>query len=214
MAWRLYTYYRSTAAWRVRIALALKGLRYEAVPVHLRKDEQLAADYRAISPQALVPTLTSGEQFLGQSLAIIEYLEETHPEPPLLPADPVARARVRQLALAVACDIHPLNNLRVLRHLKHQIGLSDAALVAWQRHWIVAGLAAIETLLAQSPATGRFCHGDTPGLADLCLIPQLYNARRADVDLAPYPVIRRIEAACRENPAFIAADPARQPDAE
>jgi maleylpyruvate isomerase len=211
---RLYTYYRSSAAYRVRIALNLKGLSYEAVPVHLRKNEQNAAAYRAINPQGLIPTLTADGHAIGQSLAIIEYLDEIHPEPPLLPKEPHARARVRQIAYAVACDIHPLNNLRMLRHLKDRLGLDEDALTVWQHHWITEGFAAIETLLADSPDTGRFCHRDAPGLADICLVPQLYNARRTGVDLAPYPTMTRIEAACQELPAFAAAHPTRQPDAE
>ena len=214
MTMRLYTYYRSSAAWRVRIALNLKRLSYEAVPIHLRKAEQSAPDYAALNPQKLVPTLTVDDHPLGQSLAIVEYLDEMHPEPPLLPNEPLARARIRQIANIIACDIHPLNNLRVLRYLNRQYALGDLARSAWQRHWIVDGFAAIETMLARSPATGRFCHGDAPGLADLCLVPQIYNARRSDVDLSPYPTILRIEAACSDLAAFAAAHPSRQPDAE
>lgn len=211
---QLYTYYRSSAAWRVRIALNLKELSYDAVPVHLRKNEQQAPEYRALNPQGLVPTLEVDGHILGQSLAIVEYLEETHPEPALLPKEPLARARVRQIAGIIASDIHPLNNLRVLRLLKSQFAIGEVALASWQRHWVVDGLAAIETLLAQSPNTGLFCHGNTPGLADLCLVPQLYNARRNDVDVAPYPTMLRIEAVCSDHPAFAAAHPSRQPDAE
>ncbi len=214
MAMRLYTYYRSSAAYRVRIALNLKGLVYEAIPVHLRTNEQNAAAYRAINPQGLIPTLTEDGRAIGQSLAIIEYLDEVHPEPPLLPQEPRARARVRQIAFAVACDIHPLNNLRMLRHLKERLRQDDDALTVWQHHWMAEGFAAIEILLADSPDTGRFCHGNTPGLADICLVPQLYNARRVGLDLAPYPTMMRIEAACQEVAAFAAAHPARQPDAE
>jgi maleylpyruvate isomerase len=211
---RLYTYFRSSAAYRVRIALNLKGLSYEPIPVHLRKDEQNAAGYRAINPQGLIPTLTEDGHAIGQSLAIIEYLDEVHPDPPLLPAEPLARARVRQIACAIACDIHPLNNLRMLRHLKGRLGLDDDALTVWQHHWMAEGFSAIETLLADSPDTGRFCHGDRPGLADICLVPQLFNARRNGLDLTPYPTIVRIDAACSEIPAFAAAHPSRQPDAE
>jgi maleylpyruvate isomerase len=214
MALRLYTYYRSSAAYRVRIALNLKGLAYEAISVHLRKNEQNAAAYRAINPQGLIPTLTEDGRAMGQSLAIIEYLEEVHPEPPLLPQEPRARARVRQIAFAIACDIHPLNNLRLLRYVEERFSLDDDALTVWQTHWMTEGFAAIETLLADSPDTGRFCHGNTPGLADICLVPQLYNARRVGLDLAPYPTMTRIDAACQEIAAFAAAHPARQPDAE
>ena len=211
---RLYTYYRSTAAWRVRIALNLKGLRYEAVPVHLLKNEQQSQAYAALNPQKLIPTLMVDDHAIGQSLAIVEYLEETYPEPPLLPKEPQARARARQLAYAVACDIHPINNLRVLRYLKDQCDLSDPARAAWQRHWIGEGLTAVETMLTLAPQSGQFCCGDTPGLADLCLVPQLFNARRNDLDLSPYPTILAIEAACNAHPAFAAAHPASQPDAE
>lgn len=212
MGLQLYTYYRSSAAYRVRIALNLKSLSYEAVPVHLRKNEQQTPAYRALNPQGLVPTLVEDGRTIGQSLAIIEYLDEVQPEPPLLPHEPLARAHVRQIAYAIVCDIHPINNLRVLRYLKHQFDSGDVALAAWQRHWVTDGLAAVETLL--KPQAACFCHGDTPGLADLCLVPQLYNARRGDVDLAPYPTILKIEAACREHPAFAAAHPSRQLDAE
>lgn len=214
MALRLYTYYRSSATYRVRIALNLKNLAYEAIPVHLRRNEQNAAAYRTINPQGLIPTLTEDGHAIGQSLAIIEYLDETYPEPPLLPQEPRARARVRQIAFAIACDIHPLNNLRMLRYVKERFSLDDDALTVWQHHWMADGFAAIETLLGDSPDTGRFCHGNTPGLADICLVPQLYNARRVGLDLAPYPTMMRIDAACQEIAAFAAAHPARQPDAE
>ncbi|MDR3527022.1 MAG: maleylacetoacetate isomerase [Rhizomicrobium sp.] len=210
----LYTYYRSSAAWRVRIALALKGLPYEAIPIHLRKHEQEAPRYRALNPQGLVPMLQDGDHFISQSIAIIEYLDEVHPQPPLLPSTALARARVRQLALTIACDIHPLNNLRVELYLKNQLGIDQAARAVWQRHWMNEGFAALETLLAHSAETGRYCHGDTPSLADLCLVPQLGNARRNDLDLSPYPTILAIEAACNAHPAFAAAQPARQADAE
>lgn len=210
----LYTYYRSSAAYRVRIALALKGISYESVSVHLRKNEQQVASYRALNPQGLIPTLIEDGHAIGQSLAIIDYLEETHPEPSLFPKKPLARARVRQIAYSIACDIHPLNNLRVMRRLKSQCGLDDDGCTAWQRHWMAEGFAALENLLAHSPDTGRYCHGDTPSIADLCLVPQLYNGRRAELDLSPYPTLLRIDAACNEHPAFAAAHPARQPDAE
>jgi maleylpyruvate isomerase len=213
---KLYTYFRSSAAFRVRIALNLKGLAYESVPVHLLKDggQQRKDAYRAINPSALVPALQDDARILTQSLAIIEYLDETHPQVPLLPADAAGRARVRSLALMVACDIHPLGNLRVLKYLKHELGVSEEAKMAWLQHWIGDGFQALEAHLARSPDTGRFCHGDQPTLADCCLVPQVVNALRFNVDLAPYPSIARIHAACNELPAFIAANPSEQPDAE
>jgi len=213
---KLYTYFRSSAAYRVRIGLNLKGLAYEAVPVHLVRGggEHLTPAYRALNAGAMVPTLVDGDAALGQSLAILEYLDETHPAVPLLPADPLGRARVRSLALTVACEIHPLNNLRVLKYLAGQFDASDEAKNAWYRHWVGEGLQIIETRLAREPQTGRYCQGETPTLADCCLIPQVFNAERFQVDLAPYPTIRRIHAACAELPAFAAAHPARQPDAE
>ena len=213
---KLYTYFRSSAAYRVRIGLNLKGLAYEAVPVHLVRGggEHLTPAYRALNAGAMVPTLVDGDAALGQSLAILEYLDETPPAVPLLPADPLGRARVRSLALTVACEIHPLNNLRVLKYLAGEFGASDEAKSAWYRHWVGEGMQIIETRLAREPQTGRYCHGETPTLADCCLIPQVFNAERFQVDLAPYPTIRRIHAACAELPAFAAAHPARQPDAE
>ncbi|ADP15116.1 maleylacetoacetate isomerase 1 [Achromobacter xylosoxidans A8] len=213
---QLYSYFRSSAAYRVRIALNLKGLPYEYLPVHLLKDggQQLSADYRKVNPTALVPTLVDGDAVIGQSLAIIEYLEETHPEVPLLPADAIGRARVRDLALGIACDTHPLNNLRVLKYLKHTLGVDEAAKTAWYKHWVHQGLEALEAQLAGSAATGRFCHGDTPTIADLCLVPQVANAQRFDCDLSAMPNVVRIDAACRALPAFDAAAPGKQPDAE
>jgi maleylacetoacetate isomerase len=213
---KLYTYFRSSAAYRVRIALNLKGLPYEAVPVHLVRHggEQLADDYRAVNPSALVPALQDDAATITQSMAIVEYLEETHRAVPLLPADPLARARVRELAQMVACDIHPLNNLRILRYLVRTLGISEEAKNEWYRHWVMEGFAALEGHLARDPAPGRFCHGDTPTIADCFLVPQVYNAARFDVDMAPYPRIAAIDAACATLPAFIAAHPAQQPDAE
>lgn len=213
---QLYSYFRSSAAYRVRIALNLKGLPYEYLAVHLLKDggQQLSADYRKVNPTALVPTLVDGDAVIGQSLAIIEYLEETHPQVPLLPADAIGRARVRDLALGIACDTHPLNNLRVLKYLKHTLGVDEAAKTAWYQHWVRQGLEALEAQLAGSSATGKFCHGDTPTIADLCLVPQVANARRFECDLAAMPTVMRIDAACRELPAFDAAAPGKQPDAE
>lgn len=210
----LYDYWRSSAAYRVRIALNLKGLAYHSVPVNLRTGEEGLPGYRAVNPQGLVPTLVDDEGSpLTQSLAIIEYLEETRPLPALLPADPPARARVRALALVVACETHPLNNLRVLNHLGSVLGADKAARDAWYRHWVAEGLAALEALLASHPATGRYCHGDAPGLADICLIPQVYNARRFECDLQPYPTVTRISEACAALPAFDRARPELQPDA-
>jgi maleylpyruvate isomerase len=212
----LYTYFRSSAAYRVRIALALKGLDYTAVPVHLLKGggEHLEPRYRDVNPGALVPTLVDGTTRIPQSLAIIEYLEETHPEPALLPSDAAGRARVRAIALDVACDIHPLNNLRVLNYLTDTLGLSQAARDTWYRHWVETGLGTVEQRLAGDAATGRYCHGDTPTVADCCLVPQVFNARRFDVDLEAFPAVRRIAAACERLAAFRAAAPAAQPDAE
>lgn len=213
---KLYTYFRSSAAYRVRIALNLKGLPYDSVPVHLLRSggEQLLQPYLGIHPGALLPAFDDEGLILTQSLAIIEYLDERHPAVPLLPADAAGRARVRALALTVACDIHPLGNLRVLKYLKQQFAISDEAKLAWQHHWMADGLATLEKLLAGHPDTGRFCHGDQPTLADCCLLPQLFNAERFGLDLAPYPTLRRIQAACAQLPAFIAAHPAQQPDAE
>lgn len=212
---QFYSYYLSSAAYRVRIALNLKALPHEMVPIHLRKDggQQLQEAYRAINPAALVPALVDGDLTLSQSLAIIEYLEDTHPQPALLPADPAGRARVRALALSIACDIHPLNNLRVLKYLKNELGVEDAARDDWYRHWVMLGLEAFEAELARSPVQGTFCYGDTPTLADICLVPQLANARRVDCDLSGLVRILRIEAACLALPAFANAAPALQPDA-
>ena len=213
---RLYTYYRSSAAYRVRIALALKGLPYESVPVHLLKDggEQHQSAYRAVNPAGLVPALQDGGVLLTQSLAIMEYLDETRPSPALLPQDASGRARVRALAQMVACDIHPLNNLRVLRYLSHPLEQPEDTRNTWARHWMGLGLAAMEDALAHSPHTGLCCHGDAPTLADCCLIPQTFNARRFGMDLAAWPTIQRIVAHCEALAPFEQAHPARQGDAE
>ncbi len=211
---KLYGYFRSSAAYRVRIALGLKGLRYEYVAIHLRKGEQGAAPYREMNPYELVPTLVDDRGTFTQSLAILEYLDERYPQPPLLPSAPEARARVRAIALAIACDIHPIDNLRVLRYLLRTIGASETAKDAWYRHWIDVGLTALEAQLAREPATGEFCHGRTATLADCCLVPQLANARRAGIPLDAYPTLTRIEAMCNALPAFAAAVPEKQPDAE
>ena len=212
---KLYDYFRSSAAYRVRIALNLKGLAPERAFVHLRRGAQRADDYLTLNPQGLLPSLvTETGDVLTQSLAIIEWLDETYREPPLLPPDTAERARVRALALAIACDIHPLNNLRVLNYLTGTLGATDAQKDGWYRYWCDVGFEALETRLAREPATGAFCHGGAPSLADICLVPQLANARRVNLDLEPYPTLLRIEAACLALPAFANAAPAKQPDAE
>jgi len=212
----LYGYFRSSAAFRVRIALNLKSIPVEQKFVHLLRagGEQHGTDYKALNPQELVPTLVHDGHAIGQSLAIIEYLDEIVPEPPLLPGGPASRARVRQIAYAVACDIHPVNNLRVNLYLRDALGAGDNARAEWQRHWMAKGFAALETLLTNSDDTGAYCHGDSPTLADVCLIPQLANARRVELDLEPYPTLMRIEAHALSNHAFEAALPKNQPDAE
>ena len=210
---KLYTYFRSSAAFRVRIALNLKGLAYEPAFVHLAKGEHRAAAYGAINPQALLPTLDEGGHLLTQSLAILEYLEETHPSPPLLPTDPFERARVRSLALLVACEIHPVNNLRVLQHLKRALGQNEEQVNAWYRHWIADGLAKVEAELAR-PGTGNYCHGNRPTMADCCLVPQVFNAQRYKCDTAPYPTTMRVFGECMKLDAFDRAQPSKQPDAE
>lgn len=214
----LYGYWRSSAAYRVRIALNLKGLAYRQVPVHLVKDggQQRAADYRALNPQQLVPLLVdeaNGGARISQSLAILEYLDEVFPVPALLPADPVERAQVRSLAMHIACEIHPLNNLRVLQYLSAELGVDDEAKNAWYRHWVETGLEAVERQLAAGPA-GDFCHGDTPGLADCVLVPQIFNAQRFGCRLDHVPRVMRVFERCMQHPAFIAAQPSRCPDAE
>lgn len=212
---KLFSYWRSSAAYRVRIALNLKRLAYEIAPVHLLRDggEQRKADYRALNPQGLVPVLMHGQRVMRQSLAIIEYLDETWPDPPLLPAAARDRARVRALAQIVACEIHPLNNLRVLQYLEHEWSVPLPEREQWIRHWVGEGLAALEALLADHPSTGEYCDGDQPGLADCCLVPQVFNAQRFGVDLAPYPTVRRINETCLALPEFAAAHPENQPDA-
>ncbi len=211
--WRLYTYFRSSAAYRVRIALNLKGLSYEPVFVHLRKGEQQGEAYRAVNPQGLVPALETAEGVLAQSLAIIEYLDETHPSPPLLPAEPFARAQVRRMAQIIACDIHPLNNLAVLKTLKRDFGADEEAIGRWYAHWIHRGFAALEELVARYGSAER-SFGEAVTLADVCLVPQMANARRFAVDLEPFPRLVAIDAALRALPAFAAAAPEAQPDAE
>ena len=214
MVMKLYGYFRSSAAFRVRIALNLKKLDYEHAPIHLRRNDQTAADYLAVNPQGLVPALVDGGRTLTQSLAIIEYLDETYPDPPLLPRSAADRARVRALAEIVACDIHPINNLRVLRYLTRSLGHDETAIAVWYNHWIDAGFQAFEKLLAEDPRTGGFCHGDAPSLADVALVPQVVNAERYRLDLTPYPTIIRIFKNCIRLEPFAAAHPDRQPDRE
>lgn len=210
---RLYTYFRSSTSHRVRIALNLKGVAYEPVHMHLLQGQQRQAGYLALNPQGLLPLLEDGEIRISQSLAIIDYLERVRPDPALLPADPAGEARVRSLALTCACDMHPLNNLRVLKYLKDPVGLDEAARDDWCRHWMALGLQALEQRLAREAETGRFCHGDRPTLADVCLVPQVVSAARWATDMTPYPTIRRIHEACLELEPFIRAMPANQPDA-
>jgi len=216
MGLRLYTYWRSSAAYRVRIALALKGLEYESVPRHLLRDggEQRRPDYLAVNPQGLVPALEDDGEVVTQSLAICEYLEERFPEPALLPAAPRDRAAVRAMALAVACDIHPLNNLRVLQYLRSELGQDDAGVARWARHWIASGFEALEQLVARRSGDGRHCFGSSVTLADVCLVPQVANARRVQLDLAPWPRITAVAGHLESLPAFAAARPDAQPDAE
>lgn len=213
---KLHTYYRSSASYRVRIALNLKGLAADPSYVHLSKNggEQFGAAFDSLNPQHLLPVLEDDGLVLPQSLAIIEYLDETRPEAPLLPADPKGRARMRALSQAIAADIHPINNLRVLKYLSEQLGVSADQKNAWYRHWVALGLEALERQLAGHPATVRFCHGDTPTMADCCLVPQLYNARRFECDLSGYPTLLAIDARCAALPAFADALPDVQPDAD
>ena len=212
---KLHTYFRSSASYRVRIALNLKGLPFESVGVHLVRDggAQHSLDYAALNPTRLVPTLQDNEHTFLQSLAILEYLEETHPTPALLPPDAPARARVRALAQTIACEIHPLNNLRVLQYLTQELKIDDVAKTAWYRHWVTLGFTALESLLASSSHTGAFCHGNTPTIADCCLVPQVANARRFAISLEAFPCIVRIDAACLALDAFVQARPEEQPDA-
>lgn len=211
---KLYGYYRSSTSYRVRIALNLKGLDYRQQPVNLLQGEQREVPYRQLNPQGLVPTLETDEgERLTQSLAICEYLEERYPEPSLLPANAADRARVRAIVGLLAIEIHPLNNLRVLKYLTGELGVDEDTKLGWYRHWIAEGFDALEAMLAGDPRTGRYCHGDQPGLADACLVPQIYNAERFGCDLESYPTIRRIHAACNELSAFARAHPAEQPDA-
>ena len=213
---KLYSYFRSSASFRVRIALALKGLDYDYVPVHLLQGggQQFAAEFKAMNPAALVPVLDADGTVLTQSLAIIEYLEETRPLPPLLPGDAAGRARVRAIALAIACEIHPLNNLRVLGYLKKTLGVAEEQRNDWYRHWVETGLATVEAMLASDSRTGVCCHGDMPTLADVCLVPQIFNAQRFNCRLDHVPTVMRIHEHCLTLPAFAKSVPALQPDVE
>ena len=213
---KLYSYFRSSAAYRARIALNLKGLPYEYLPVHLVRDggEQHAPAYRSVAPEGLVPVLVDGDTTVHQSLAIIQYLDETHPQPPLLPAGAAARAAVRAIAFDIVCDIYSLCNTRVLKYLGANCGLQKEGSEDWIRHWIGTGFAALETRLAHDPARGAFCHGDAPTLADIMLVPQVFNARRFGIDMGRFPTIAAIDAHCAELAAFADAAPAKQPDAE
>lgn len=209
---KLYSYFRSSAAYRVRIALNLKGLEYEVLPVNLLSGEQQREAYREVNPQGLLPALDTGaDTVLSQSLAILEWLEETHPEPALLPTEPLARARVRGVAAHIACDIHPILNLAVLKYLKDPLGAGEDAVAAWYRHWIARGFRGVEIALAEG--AGRCSFGDQPTLADCCLVPQVYNARRFEVPLQDYPRILEVAEHCEGLEAFAAAHPSRQPDA-
>jgi maleylacetoacetate isomerase len=209
----LYDYFRSSAAFRVRIAMNLKGLKPERRYVHLLRDENRLPEYRAINPQGFVPFLIDGDFRLSQSLAIIEYLDETHPEPPLMPPDALGRARVRALALDIACEIHPLNNMRVLRYLVRDLKVSEDDKNRWYRHWVETGLEAVERQLDDA-SSGRFCHGDAPTLADLALVPQIFNARRFECRLDHVPHVMRVFDECMKLPAFEQTQPSKCPDAE
>ncbi|RXZ38207.1 maleylacetoacetate isomerase [Oxalobacteraceae bacterium CAVE-383] len=214
---KLYTFFRSSASYRVRIAMNLKGLPYEPELIHLSKDGggQNQPAFRQLNPQGLLPVLIDDDgHTLTQSLAILEYLEELHPETPLLPPDALGRAQVRSIALAISCDIHPINNLRVLQYLGGTLGQNEEQRNTWYRHWTESGLNALETMLVQSGKAGKFCHGDTPTLADCCLVPQMFNAKRFECDLSKIPTLVRINDACLQLEAFAKASPPQQPDAQ
>lgn len=213
MALQLYTYWRSSAAYRVRIALGLKGLDYETLSTDLVAGAHKTTTYRETNPQGLVPALVHDGRTIAQSLAIIEYLDEVFPEPALLPADPLQRATVRAMAQAVACDIHPLNNLRVMNYLKAEMAQSEDAVNAWYGHWIHQGFAGLERLVAAHSAAGEYCFGDRPSLADACLVPQIFNAQRFNIDISAFPRLLAINGHLTRLPAFITAAPKNQPDA-
>jgi maleylacetoacetate isomerase len=210
---KLYTFYRSSAAFRVRIALNLKGIAYESIPKAFAKHEHRAPDYLALNPQGLIPTLDDDGKLLSQSLAIIEYLDERHPAPPFLPSDPLGRAQVRSMALSIACEIHPLNNLRVLNYLRKSLGQDDAGVNTWYRHWIGEGFRSLEIQARQHSTQRRHMFGDTVSLADILLVPQMFNARRFETDLSPFPTLVAISSHLESLPAFAAARPEVQPDA-
>lgn len=213
---KLYSYFRSSASFRVRIALALKGLDYDYVAVHLLKDggQQFSAEFKSLNPATLVPVVEDDGTVLTQSLAIIEYLDETRPQVPLLPSDAAGRARVRAIALTIACEIHPLNNLRVLSYLSKPLSISDEQKNVWYCHWVETGLASVESMLSGNIFTGTYCHGESPSLADICLIPQIFNAQRFKANLSHVPTVMRIHDACMRLPAFADSAPLNQPDAE
>jgi maleylacetoacetate isomerase len=212
---KLYTFFRGSSPFRLRIALNLKGLAYDAVPVHLGRNEHQRAEFGAVNPQQLLPALELDDgQVLAQSLAIMEYLEEKYPKPPLLPGDSYGRARVRALSLLVACEIHPLNNKRTLDYLRSGVGGSEPQVAEWYRHWIDDGLAKLEAAMTRGAGTGRFSHGDAPTMADCCLVPQVFNARRYDNDTSRFPTVMRVFGECMQLDAFLRAQPAKQPDAE
>ncbi|MFC4309657.1 maleylacetoacetate isomerase [Steroidobacter flavus] len=210
---KLYNYFRSSAAFRVRIALNLKGLEYGYISKAFLKNEHRAPEYLAVNPQGLIPALEVDGTVISQSLAIIEYLDELHPQPRLLPADPLARAQVRSMALAIACDIHPLNNLRVLNYLRQELAQNDDGVNTWYRHWVAEGFRGLEQQVAKHSSTRRHCFGDSLSLADVCLVPQMYNARRFNCDLTPFPTLVAITTHLESLPAFDTARPEVQPDA-
>jgi maleylacetoacetate isomerase len=210
---QLYTFFRSSAAFRVRIALNLKGQRYDSIGKVFANNEHRAADYLALNPQGLIPALATDGTVLSQSLAIIEYLDERYPTPPLLPADPIGRAQVRSMAMAIACDIHPLNNLRVLNYLRGELGQTEEVVNKWYRHWITAGFEGLEVEARRHSRAQRYCFGDAVSLADVCLLPQMFNARRFKTDLTPFPTLVAIAAHLEALPEFAAARPEVQPDA-
>lgn len=210
---KLYTFFRSSAAFRARIALNLKGVAFESISKPLLAGDHLNAEYLALNPQGLIPALDVGGAVLSQTLAIIEYLDETYPTPPLLPPDAIGRARVRSLALSIACDIHPLNNLRVLKHLRKNLGQDEAQVNEWCRHWIATGFKSLEISAGEFSTSGRFIYGDSVTMADVCLLPQVFNARRVTLDLAPFPTLAKIAQHLESLPAFAAARPEAQPDA-
>jgi maleylpyruvate isomerase len=210
---KLYTFFRSSAAFRVRIAMNVKGISYEHAGVSLAKAEHQQPGYKSVNAQGLVPTLEDGGRLLGQSLAIIEYLDEAHGGPRLMPADPIDRHYVRAFSQIVACEIHPLNNLRTLKYIKKTYGLDDAGVNAWYRHWIAEGFTMMETFLGREQRHGKYCFRDQVTLADCCLVPQVFNAQRYDCDLAPYPTVMRLHGECMKLDAFARAQPSKQPDA-